>query len=461
MRSTTNFPYLFFLGATAALGGLLFGFDIAIITGAGPFLMEQFRLDDLSLGWAFSSLLFGCVLGSAVAGRLTDTYGRRGILLWVAGLFALTSLGTGLAPSFGWFILFRFIGGIAVGGASILAPLYVAEVSPAAMRGRMGTLYQLSIVIGILISYVINYQLHDVGAWNWRWMFISGIVPSVAFFALLLPAPETPRYLFKAGREKEAYDLLNRIDGHDRAVAELEQIRASLAVAGGSLKEFFSPGLRRAMVVGFVLAILVHVSGINTVIDYAPAILKSAGWKIDAALFSTFVIGIVNFLFTLVSFWVIDRYGRKVLYITGSIGMAVVLAALTTAAALDCFRGGLVLGLLLAYIAFFAACIGPVFWTLVPEIFPNRVRGLAMSVPVLTQWVANAVMVLFFPVAFNQLGKVPTFAFLAVMALTQALFTWRLVPETKGLSLEEIEALWRPAPSAKKLGSSPAEGGVK
>jgi SP family arabinose:H+ symporter-like MFS transporter len=365
------------------------------------------------------------------------------VLLWVAGLFALTSLGTGLAPTFGWFIVFRSLGGLAVGGASILAPLYVAEVSPAAMRGRMGTLYQLSIVIGILISYIINYQLHDLGAWNWRWMFISGVVPSVAFFALLLPAPETPRYLFKAGREKEAYDILARIDGHDRAMVELEQIRASLVVAGGSLKEFFKPGLRRAMGVGFVLAILVHFSGINTVIDYAPAILKSAGWQIDAALFSTFVIGFVNFLFTLVSFWVIDRYGRKVLYITGSLGMTAVLAALAAAAALGCFRGGLVLGLLLTYIAFFAACIGPVFWTLVPEIFPNRIRAAAMSVPVLTQWVANAIMVLFFPAAFNQIGKVPTFAFLAVMALIQAIFTWRMVPETKGLSLEEIEKLWQ------------------
>lgn len=447
MNSKTNVPYVLFLGATAALGGLLFGFDIAIITGAGPFLMDYFKLDDLRLGWAFSSLLFGCVMGSVLAGRLTDTYGRRGILLWVAVLFALTSLGTGLAPTFKWFILARFIGGIAVGGASILAPMYVAEVSPAAMRGRMGTLYQLSIVVGILISYIINYQLHDIGAWNWRWMFMSGVVPSVVFFILLLPAPETPRYLFKVGREKEAYVILERIDGHDSAVAELEQIRASLAVRTGSLAEFFRPGLRRAMGVGFVLAILVHFSGINTVIDYAPAILKSAGWKIDAALFSTFVIGTVNFLFTLVSFWVIDRYGRKVLYVTGSLGMTVVLAALATAAATGHFQGGLVLGLLLAYIAFFAACIGPVFWTLVPEIFPNRVRGVAMTLPVLTQWVANAVMVLFFPSAFNQIGKVPTISFLAVMAFAQAIFTWRMVPETKGRSLEEIEALWQAQPS--------------
>jgi SP family arabinose:H+ symporter-like MFS transporter len=199
-KSKTNVSYVLFLGATASLGGLLFGFDIAIITGAGPFLRDYFHLNDLSLGWAFSSLLFGCVIGSAVAGRLTDQFGRRGILLWVVLLFLLTSVGTGLAPTFAWFILARFLGGLAVGGASILAPMYVAEVSPPAMRGRMGTLYQLSIVIGILISYIINYKLHDIGDWNWRWMFISGAIPSLAFFFLLLPAPETPRYLFKAGR---------------------------------------------------------------------------------------------------------------------------------------------------------------------------------------------------------------------------------------------------------------------
>ena len=442
MNTRANIPYVLFLSATAALGGLLFGFDIAIITGAGPFLSEHFKLDHLRLGWAYSSLLFGCVIGSVVAGQLTDRYGRRGILLWVAALFAVTSLGTGLAPSFFWFIVARLLGGLAVGGASILAPMYVAEVSPASMRGRMGALYQLSIVIGILVSYAVNYELRNAGDGNWRWMFMTGAIPSVVFFLLLLKTPETPRFLYKIGRKEDAYRILNRIDGPESATLEMEQIGASLAGSSVSLGDFLKPGLRKAMVVGFVLAILVHFSGINTVIDYAPGILESAGWKIDAALFSTFVIGIINFAFTLVSFWVIDRYGRKALYIVGSLGMTAVLVALTLLVITGGFHGGLVLGLLLAYIAFFAACIGPVFWTLVPEIFPNRVRGVAMSVPVLTQWVANAVMVLCFPSAFHGIGKAPTFGFLAVMAFAQAVFTWLTVPETKGRSLEEIEALF-------------------
>ncbi len=442
MQGKINLGYLLFLAATAALGGLLFGFDIAIITGAGPFLTQHFQLDDLSLGWAFSSLLFGCVLGATVAGWLTNRCGRRSILLWVAALFFLTSIGTSVAPSFTAFVLARFIGGLAVGGASILSPMYVAEVSPPSLRGRMGTLYQLSIVVGVLVSYSINYLLRDAGAANWRWMFAAGVVPSVIFLLLLLRAPETPRYLFLAGREREGMAILERIAGRAKAESEAGEIRASLAAERRPWLDLLRPGVRRAVLVGFVLAILVHLSGINTIIDYAPPILRSAGWKLDAALFSTFIVGLNNLLFTLVSFWVIDRYGRKPLYITGSLGMAVTLALLAAAVVAGHFQGTLVLLLILGYLAFFHACIGPVFWTLVSEIFPNSIRGTAMAVPVLTQWIANAVVVLFFPYAFNQIGKDVTFGFLAVMAVAQAAVTWLWVPETKNKTLEEIEKAW-------------------
>jgi SP family arabinose:H+ symporter-like MFS transporter len=443
MANQINFRFVAFLGVTAALGGLLFGFDISIITGAGPFLIHHFKLDDLSLGWAFSSLLFGCIVGSVIAGRLTDLAGRRKILLGVALLFAATTVATGLAPTFRLFILARFLGGLAVGGASIVSPMYVAEVSPAVLRGRLCAFYQLSITLGILVSYCINYLLRDVGPWNWRWMFISGAVPSVVFVALLLRAPETPRYLCKSGRRDEALALLSRITGEAQAGIEIAEIQASLAEPKASWRHLAQPGLRRALAVGFVLAVLVHFSGINTFIDYAPIIFQSAGWKMDAALFSTFVIGLTNFLFTLVSFWVIDRHGRRPLYIVGSLGMTAVLALMVGICAFDRFAGPVVLGLIMAFVAFFAACIGPVFWTLVPEILPNRVRGTAMIVPVLTQWAANAAAVLFFPVAFNQVGKAPTFAFLGLMALTQALFTWRFVPETRNKTLEEIEEQWK------------------
>ncbi|MGO8786924.1 MAG: sugar porter family MFS transporter [Terriglobia bacterium] len=445
MTAKINHSYVIFLAATAALGGLLFGFDIAIITGAGPFITEYFKLNDLSLGWAFSSLLFGCVIGSVVAGRITDFYGRRRILIWVALLFAVTSVASGGASSFTFFIAARFIGGLAVGGASILSPMYVAEVSPPTMRGRMGTLYQLSIVLGVLMSYGINYFLRNAGASNWRWMFITGVIPSLLFFVLLLRAPETPRYLFMAGRSKEAFTILERIAGRETAEFEISEMRASIAGKSTTWRALWQPGIRRAVTVGFFLAILIHVSGINTIIDYAPAIFKSAGWKIDAALFSTFIVGLTNFAFTLVSFWVIDRYGRKPLYITGSLGMAAALVLLAVTVVTGRFHGATVLVLILAYLAFFASCIGPVFWTLVPEIFPNYIRGTAMTVPVLTQWVANAVVVLFFPLAFHQIGKAITFGFLAAMALAQAIFTWFFVPETKNKPLEEIEEFWKAA----------------
>ena len=443
MKSTIHLGYVIFLAATASLGGLLFGFDIAIITGAGPFLTQYFGLSDLSLGWAFSSLLFGCVLGSALAGRFTDFYGRRRILLWVAVFFAATSIGTGLAPGFTLFVAARFLGGLAVGAASILSPMYIAEVSPPSMRGRLCTLYQLSIVTGILASYSINYLLRDAGPENWRWMFLTGVMPSVLFFVLLLAAPESPRYLFLAGEERKASAILERITGPENAQFEVSEIRASLAEKRRAWRDLFRPGIRRAVLAGFCLAVLVHVSGINTIIDYAPAILKSAGWKIDAALFSTFIIGLTNFAFTLVSFWTIDRWGRKPLYIGGSLGMAAALLLLTGAVLMGRFQGSVVLALILAYLACFASAIGPVFWTLVAEIFPNDIRGTAMTVPVLTQWVANAVVVLFFPLAFHQAGKAITFGFLAAMALAQALFTWFFIPETKNKTLEEIEEYWK------------------
>lgn len=437
-----NLRYVTLLAAAAALGGLLFGFDIAIITGAGPFLMRHFNLDDLSLGWAFSSLLFGCIVGSVLAGRTTDRLGRRRIMLWVALLFALTSVGTAAAPTFALFILARLLGGVAVGAVSVLSPIYVSEVAPARIRGRLGALYQMSIVSGVLISYGVNFMLRNTGADNWRWMFLTGVLPSAGFFLMLIFAPETPRYLARIGNDQEALRILEEIGGAHNAQLEMAEIKASLATGKRDLRALMRPGIRRAVAVGFVLAILIHVSGVNTVIDYAPSILKSAGWSIDGALFSTVILGVVNFLFTLLSFAMIDRFGRKPLYIAGSLGMSASLLLLVALIQTGAFHGMLVLVLVLAYLSFFASCIGPVFWTLLPEIFPNRIRGTAITVPVLTQWVANAVVVLFFPMAFNQIGKAATFGFLATMSLAQAIFTVFCLPETKGKSLEEIEVFW-------------------
>jgi SP family arabinose:H+ symporter-like MFS transporter len=441
MRNNT---YIVLVTFVAALGGLLFGFDIAIITGAVPFIRTHFSLTELQLGWGASSLLVGCVFGSAFAGRITDLLGRRKILFGVAVVFALTSIATGLAPVFSFFVGARFCGGLAVGAASAVSPMYISEIAPYRIRGRLVSFYQLSIVTGIVISYLINYLLHDIGENNWRWMFITGAIPSLAFFILLFFVPETPRYLLMTGRKEKAFDELVKIGGRENATLEIRQIEQSLkARSSVRWSELLQPEVKKVLWVGLGLAFFVQFCGINTIIDYAPIILESAGWRIDAALFATFVMGLVNITFTFVSIWLIEKAGRRTLYLIGSAGLTMVLLAITALSLSGRFTGIAALVLILSFVAIFCACIGPVFWTLVSEIFPNRIRGTAMSIPVFTQWIANAVVVGFFPWMLAEAGSALTFGILALCAGGMLLFTLRWVPETKGKTLEEIELIWQ------------------
>lgn len=434
--------YLYFISLIATLGGLMFGFDIAIISGAVPFIQSYFGWNELQLGWGVSSLLVGAIVGAFGSGVLTDRFGRKKILIVVALFFALSCAATALASSSFTFILARLFGGLAVGAASVLSPMYVAEVSPPDKRGKLVATYQLTIVLGIITSYTINYWLHDVDN-NWRWMFATGVIPSVLFFIGLFFIPESPRWLYKAGYKEKSLEVLTRIGGS--ALAEVEIMEISESLKGNSSKvtlgELFKPSYRKVLMVGFFLAMLLQVSGINTVIDYAPKILIAAGIEIKNALLQTSLIGLVNGVFTFVAIALIDKVGRRRLYLVGSMGMAVTLVLLALS---FYFNMGAIFTLvcIMLFCAFFSSCIGPVFWTLVSEIFPNKIRGTAVAFASFTQWVFNFLVVLLFPYFLELVGGATTFLFLAVMSLLQWLFTYLYVPETKGKSLEEIEQIW-------------------
>ena len=443
MRDTKRSTYLYFICFIATIGGLMFGFDIAIISGAVPFIQPYFGWDELQLGWGVSSLLVGAIIGAFGSGVLTDKYGRKKILLIVALFFAVSCAATAIATSSVFFIMARLTGGLAVGAASVLSPMYVAEVAPAKNRGTLVAIYQLTIVFGILISYTINYTLHDLVN-NWRWMFASGVIPSILFFIGLFFIPESPRWLYKAGRKSEALTVLTDIGGIEMAKFEIIEISESLKAntSSATIAELFKPASRKVVAFGFVLAVFVQISGINTIVDYAPKILLAAGVEIENALLQTSLIGLINGLFTFVAIFLIDKAGRRILYLVGSLGMTFTLLLLAFSFYLE-LSGIFTLICILMFIAFFASCIGPAFWTLVSEIFPNRIRGKAVAFASFTQWFFNFFVVLLFPHFLASAGGAATFVFLALMSFLQWLFTYLYLPETKGKSLEEIELLWK------------------
>ena len=328
-------------------------------------------------------------------------------------------------------------------GLRALTRVRPAEVAPPKSRGMLVSVYQLAIVIGILCSYTINYGLHNIDN-NWRWMFATGIVPSVLFFAGLFFIPESPRWLYKAGRKAESMKVLIMIGGEELAKEEILEIAESLKAnsASVSIKELLKPSERKALIIGFLLAVLVQITGINTIVDYAPKILLAAGVEINNALLQTSFVGFINFVFTFVAILFIDKAGRRTLYLIGSMGMVITLLMLAVSFYLK-MQGIFTLICILMFIAFFASCIGPVFWTLVSEIFPTRIRGKALAFASFTQWIFNFLVVLLFPHFLASLGGAKTFLFLALMSLLQWLFTYLYVPETKGKSLEEIEQIWQ------------------
>lgn len=440
--------YIIKLTAVAALGGLLFGYDTAVIAGAIGFLQEKFDLTPAMVGWAASSAIWGCVFGAMVAGYASDKWGRKRILLITAVLFALSAIWSALANELSIFVIARFIGGVGVGAASMLSPLYISESAPAKIRGRLVSIYQLAIVLGINIIYIVNYLISLSGnqVWNveygWRWMLGSEVIPAGIFFLLLFFVPETPRWLLANGQDIKARSVLTRING-DSALGIENEIKSTLHEEKGTLRELFGKKYRMALIVGVVLALFSQITGINAIIYFAPEIFKSIGMGVESAFFQTILIGIINTAFTFVAIWLIDKSGRRKLLLWGVTGMIVCLFGTGLCFYYEIFTGPWLLLFILGFIASFATSLGPIPWVLISEIFPTKTRGIAMSFCTLILWVGVILITQLTPLALENLGGATTFFIFMGNAIFLLIFTWFFIPETKQRTLEEIEKSWR------------------
>ncbi|AJY74940.1 sugar porter family MFS transporter [Paenibacillus beijingensis] len=441
-----NMKFVTLVSMIAAIGGLLFGFDTAVVSGAIGFMTERFVLSDFAVGWAVSSLIIGCIAGAAVSGVLSDRFGRKKVLIAAAVLFIIGSAGSAIPTTFGGYIIARMIGGVGIGITSTLCPLYNAEIAPAKYRGRLVAFNQMATVTGIFLVYFVNRWIAGAGseAWQvstaWRWMFGIGVVPGVVFLLLLFFVPESPRWLIKQGRAAESLPVLLRIHGEELARKEVLEIKASFQEEKETKGQRLSSGLRFALMLGIVLAILQQVTGINAVMYYAPEIFKETGAGTNSALIQTILVGAINFLFTILALWLIDKAGRKALLIVGSALMAICLFMIGFAFQTGQTSGWMVLIFVLLYVAAFAISLGPVVWVMLSEIFPNRVRGKATAIASMALWIADYVVSQSFPPLLGTAGPAITFWIFAALALFTFFFSWRVVPETKGRTLEEIEA---------------------
>jgi sugar porter (SP) family MFS transporter len=436
-----NFKYLLTISLVTALGGLLFGFDISVISGTIPFLQEVFNLNEAMKGWVVSSALIGCIIGASFAGRLGDKFGRKKVLLVTSFLFAVSAIGSGVANSIPTFVLYRIIGGLAVGGASVLAPMYIAEVSPAHVRGRMVSINQLTIVIGISLAYFSNYFLLQIGENAWRWMFAAGALPALFFFFALFIVPESPRWLVARNRENDAKQVLTKVAGTDFANFELSEIKASLVgnEKRGTLKQLFKKKYSFILFLGIFLAVFQQWSGINVIFFYAPDIFAKANLGVDAALFQTTLIGLMNIVFTILAMRVIDKIGRKLLMLIGAAGMAICYIVIGFLFSTGRTEDWMLLTFIIITPAFFAFGLGPTVWVVLSEIFPNKIRGAAMSVATFSLWVACYLLTLTFPVFVELFNASNTFWLYAVICIIGFLVILKYLPETKGISLEQLE----------------------
>ena len=453
-----NSKYLLSICLISAMGGLLFGYDWVVIGGAKPFYEPFFGITESPgmQGWAMSCALIGCLAGAVLSGWMSDRFGRKRLLILSAGLFIAASIGTGGAGSFTSFVFFRIIGGIGIGLASNLSPMYIAEVTPGKVRGAFVSINQLTIVIGILAAQIINWRIarpvpegastaEILSSWNgqtgWRWMFYACTVPAGLFFILMWLVPESPRWLLKTGKSRQkAHSILARIGGTEYAGSELHSIEETLNNSEGKtdLSLFRQPGMKKLLILGIVLAVFQQWCGINVIFNYAQEIFANAGYSVSDTLFNIVITGSVNLIFTFVGMFTVDRLGRKALMLIGAGGLACIYAVIGIMYFTH-LQGLPLLIMVVTAIACFAMSLGPVTWVVLSEIFPNRFRGTAMAVATFSLWSACFVLTYTFPLLNNLLKASGTFWLYGLICVMGFWFILKKLPETKGKSLEEIE----------------------
>lgn len=453
-----NIKYLLFLAFVSAMGGLLFGYDWVVIGGAKPFYELFFNITEAPTlqGWAMSSALIGCVFGAMVSGVVADKIGRKKPLILAAVLFTISALGTGLADAFTPFIICRLIGGLGIGLASTLSPMYIAEIAPAKFRGRFVAINQLTIVVGILAAQIVNLWIAEpisdtvtseqiLSSWNgqtgWRIMFWAELVPAGLFFIFMFFIPESPRFLVKVKKNEKALIVLERIGGSEYAKNELDNVRKTFVGTVKdkiSISELKNPKVLPILIIGVTLAVFQQWCGINIIFNYADEIFRSAGYSVGDMLFNIVITGSVNLIFTFIAMRTVDSWGRRKLMLLGSIGLAVIYALLGSAYYFE-FKGLPVLILVITAIAIYSMSLAPITWVVLSEIFPNRLRGVAMSIATFSLWVACFILTFTFPLLNEALGSYGTFWVYSVICVLGFVFIRKRLPETKGKSLEEIE----------------------
>jgi len=460
-KTIFNQKYILSLTIISALGGLLFGYDWVVIGGAKPFYERFFEITTSAhlQGWAMSSALIGCLFGALFSGYFTDRYGRKLPLIASATLFTIAAIGTGAVNNFTLFIIFRLVGGLGIGLASAISPMYIAEVSPAHLRGRLVSVNQLTIVIGILTAQVINFLIADkvaadatdadiMNSWNgqmgWRWMFWAGGVPAFIFFVLAFLIPESPRFLMKSGDEHAALRILEKIGGKAYATHEKNCIAETLNETQTKVnwKELTAKNVRPLMILGVVLAMFQQWCGINVIFNYAEEIFTSAGYTVSDMLFNVVVTGTINLVFTLVAMRTVDQWGRRKLMMLGSFGLAVIYVLLGTCYFLE-LKGMIVLVMVILAIATYSMSLAPITWVILSEIFPNSIRGTAMAIATTALWIACFILTYTFPILNRLLNASGTFWLYAGICVLGFIFIVKRLPETKGKSLEEVEAFFK------------------